>query len=107
MWLRPRTEMLPVEARWWEFRSHPEESAFALAWAGINLFYLLAAFRGWQNWQVGLAGSMLIAFVVLRSLFLGTLENPEPRYVLECFPALLALAGGAFARPQGLGSLRR
>ena len=107
MWLRPRTEMLPVEARWWEFRSHPEESAFALAWAGINLFYLLAAFRGWQNWRLGLAGSMLIALVVLRSLFLGTLENPEPRYVLECFPALLALAGGAFARPQGLGSLRR
>lgn len=99
IWLRPRTEMLPIEARWWEFRGHPQESVFALAWAGINLFYLLAAFRGWLNWQLGLSGAMLIAFVVLRSLFLGTLENPEPRYVLECFPALLALASGAFARP--------
>jgi hypothetical protein len=26
------------------------------------------------------------------------MENPEPRYVLECFPVFLALAGGAFAR---------
>src|SRR5262245_620318 len=99
MWLRPRTEMLPIEARWWEFRHHPQESAFALAWAVFNLFFLLAAFRGWRRWRLGLAGAMLVAFIVIRSLFLGTLENPEPRYVLECFPALLALAGGAFARP--------
>ena len=99
MWLRPRTELLPLDARWWELRRHPQESAIALAWAGINLFFLAAAFRGWRNWPLGLAGVTLVAFVVIRSLFLGTLENPEPRYVLECFPALLALAGGAFARP--------
>ncbi len=43
MWLRPRTELLPVETRWWEFSNHPGESAFALLWAGINLFYLAAA----------------------------------------------------------------
>jgi len=30
--------------------------------------------------------------VVLRSVFLGTLENPEPRYTLECYPVLLLLA---------------
>src|SRR5262249_44603462 len=99
MWLRPRTEMLPIEARWWEFSNHPEESVFAVAWAGINLFYLLLAFRGWRNWRLGLAGGMLVAFVLFRSAFLGTLETPEPRYVLECFPVLLALGGGAFARP--------
>jgi len=99
MWLRPRTELLPVDTRWWEIRSHPQESAIAIAAAVINIFFLGAAFRGWRNWPLGLAGVMLVAFVVIRSLFLGTLENPEPRYVLECFPALLALAGGAFARP--------
>jgi len=41
--------------------------------------------------------------VLLRSAFLGTLENPEPRYVLECFPAVLALAGGAFVRSADSG----
>jgi 4-amino-4-deoxy-L-arabinose transferase-like glycosyltransferase len=97
MWLRPRTELLPVESRWWSFAQHTEESAFALFWAAINLFYLLAALRGWLQWRPGMAGVALIGFVLLRSVFLGTLENPEPRYVLECFPALLALAGGAFS----------
>src|SRR5215831_19103932 len=84
MWLRPRTELLPVDTRWWEIRSHPQESAIAITAAVINIFFLGAAFRGWRNWPLGLAGGTLVAFVVIRSLFLGTLENPEPRYVLEC-----------------------
>ncbi|HET9364211.1 MAG TPA: hypothetical protein VFP71_04390, partial [Candidatus Angelobacter sp.] len=102
MWLRPRTEMLDVDLRWWEFSQHEGESWFALAWAGINLFYVLMALRGWARHRLGMAGIFLVGFVVLRTLFLATLENPEPRYVLECFPAILALAGGAFAtRLQG------
>jgi hypothetical protein len=40
----------------------------------------------------------VLGFVLLRSVFLSSIENPEPRYVLECFPVVLALAGGAFAR---------
>jgi len=34
--------------------------------------------------------------VMLRSLFLGTLENPEPRYTLECYPALIVFAAALF-----------
>jgi hypothetical protein len=41
---------------------------------------------------------MLVAFVVLRSLFLGTLENPEPRYTLEMFPVLIVFAAARLAR---------
>ena len=100
MWLRPRTELLDIETRWWEFSRHEAESRFALLWAGLNLFYIAAAWRGWLRWRLRTAGVFLIGFVLLRSIFLGTLENPEPRYVLECFPALLALAGGAFALPR-------
>ena len=98
MWLRPRTELLEIETRWWEFSRHQEESCFALLWAGLNLFYLLAAWRGWLRRRLGLAGVFVIGFVLLRSIFLSSLENPEPRYVLECFPVVLALAGAAFAR---------
>jgi hypothetical protein len=98
MWLRPRTELLDVETRWWEFSRHPAESWFALLWAGLNLFYVAAALRGWLRWRLGLAGMFVISFVLLRSIFLSSIENPEPRYVLECFPVVLALAGGAFAR---------
>ncbi|HEY1940068.1 MAG TPA: glycosyltransferase family 39 protein [Candidatus Angelobacter sp.] len=98
MWLRPRTELFDVEGRWWEFSKHEQESWFALLWAGLNLFYIVLAGRGWMRWRLGTAGVYVIGFILLRSIFLSTLENPEPRYMLECFPVVLALAGGAFAR---------
>jgi hypothetical protein len=100
MGLRPRTENLPVDTRWWEFSEHRLESFMVLLWAGLNAWYLLLALRGWANHRLGIFALMLIGFVVLRSLFLGTLENPEPRYVLQCFPVVLALGGGAFARAE-------
>jgi muconolactone delta-isomerase len=100
MWLRPRTELLDVETRWWEFQQHEKESWFALFWAGLNLFYLVAAFRGWLVSRLGIAGVFVISFILLRSFFLSSLENPEPRYMLECFPVVLALAGAAFALPR-------
>ncbi len=98
MWLRPRTELLPVESLWWEFLEDVKNSLFSLFWAVIDLLYLLLALRGWMNWRLGLCGVVLVGFVLLRSTFLGTLENPEPRYVLECFPVVLAFAGAAFSR---------
>jgi len=97
MWLRPRTELLNVETRWWEFSQHPGESWFALRLAGLNMFYVVAALIGWMRNRLGAAGIFLVAFVIARTVFLSTLENPEPRYVLECFPMVLALAGSAFA----------
>jgi len=87
-----------VETRWWEFRQHEGESWFALFWAGLNLFYLAAALRGWLVSRLGVAGALMISFILLRSFFLSSLENPEPRYMLECFPVVLALAGAAFTR---------
>jgi hypothetical protein len=44
------------------------------------------------------AVAVLIVFILLRTAFLTTLETPEPRYVLVCFPALIALAAQVFSR---------
>jgi len=44
------------------------------------------------------AVAFLALFMVLRTAFLTTLETPEPRYVLVCFPALMALGAQVFAR---------
>jgi hypothetical protein len=30
------------------------------------------------------------------------LENPEPRYTLECYPVLILLASAIFSRPDKL-----
>jgi hypothetical protein len=45
----------------------------------------------------------MVALIALRSLLLATLEAPEPRYTLECFPVLIVLAAVALTpckRPQ-------
>src|SRR5207249_607449 len=98
MWLRPHTEMLPVDSHWWRFRLDPPESALALSLAAINLFYVVAAalaFRGDRHVQ--LAGLFLL-FFALRSSLLATMPAPEQRYTMECLPALLVLASAGLAR---------
>jgi len=101
MWLRPRTEILWIEMRWWDHYHHPEESDFCIAYAGLNLAYLIAAILG------GLRKPLLIgvmaAFVLLRCGLLLTLEAPEPRYTLECFPVVIALAAIAFGGRKSAG----
>ena len=98
MWLRPRTELLPPDPRWWEFNDERRESALAVGFGLLNLFYVAAASLALLRKRstlrfIGLLGG----FVLLRSLFLGTLENPEPRYTLECFPVLLVWAAACLS----------
>ena len=97
MWLRPRTEMLPCDTRWWEFNDDAIWTALAIAFAVLNLGYVTCALVGWMYARrVPLIG-LLLLFVVLRSAFLGTLENPEPRYTLEMYPIVIVLAACAIA----------
>jgi len=59
------------------------------------------AARFWcLNPSVRPAVAFLALFTVIRTAFLTTLETPEPRYVLVCFPALIAMGAQVFARPS-------
>ena len=106
MWLRPRTEMLPSDSRWWEFNDDWKWLAMAISFGIINIAYIMCAVVGWMRWRTVEWIGLLVLFVVLRSVFLGTLENPEPRYTLEMFPIVivLAAAGICFARPKKMMS---
>jgi 4-amino-4-deoxy-L-arabinose transferase-like glycosyltransferase len=98
MWVRPRTEMLPSDSRWWEFNDEPKWSALAVAFGVVGLFYVGSAFIGFtRERKVELFGFLLL-FVIVRSLFLGTLENPEPRYTLEMYPVVIVFAAAALGR---------
>jgi 4-amino-4-deoxy-L-arabinose transferase-like glycosyltransferase len=92
MWLRPRTEMLPADSRWWEFNDDPKWSVVAVGFGAIGVAYMLAAVAGLVRGRAVRYLGLLLAFVAIRSLFLGTLENPEPRYTLECYPVVILLA---------------
>jgi hypothetical protein len=96
MWLRPRTEMMPCDSRWWEFNDDLQWSILAVSLGVINLLSVAAAFLGLMRGRFLPHLGLLVTFLILRSVFLGTLENPEPRYTLECYPVVILLASALF-----------
>jgi len=96
MWLRPRVENLPIDLDWWEYQHHHAETRFSWFYAGLNAFYLLLGVIGLclrpRMWP------WMLAYMVLRSALLLTVEAPEARYTLECFPMLFVLGGIALYR---------
>ncbi|MBV8052569.1 MAG: glycosyltransferase family 39 protein [Acidobacteriaceae bacterium] len=98
MWLRPRTEILPCNSRWWEFDEQTRWLIVNVAFGVVNLLYVAAALFGLvRSRQIAYMG-LLLTFVLMRSAFLGTLENPETRYTLECYPVVIVLATALFSR---------
>ncbi len=91
MWLRPRVENLPIDLDWWVYAHHNDETRISWAYAGLNALYLLLGFIGLclrpRFWL------WMAAYFLMRSLLLMTIEGPEARYTLECFPMLFALGG--------------
>jgi len=98
MWLRPRTELLPSDVRWWEFNDDTKGSALAVGLGLLNLAYVAAALLALirRHSRVRYLW-LLIGFLLLRSAFLGTIGNPEPRYTLECYPVIIVLAAALLA----------
>jgi 4-amino-4-deoxy-L-arabinose transferase-like glycosyltransferase len=99
MWLRPRTEMLPCNTRWWEFDEQRKWLVLSIAVGILNLVYVSTGLLGLTRARLLPSLTLLLTFVILRSLFLATMENPEPRYTIECYPVLIVLAAGLFQKP--------
>jgi len=97
MWLRPRTELLPSDPRWWEFNDDPVWLTVSIAFGLLNLAYVGMTAAGLLRARYVSGIGLVVAFFVLRSLFLGSLENPEPRYTLECYPVVILLAAAIFS----------
>jgi hypothetical protein len=101
MWLRPRTEMLPPSSRWYEFDDDRKWIVLALGLGILNLIYVIAAFTGLIRARPIAWAGIGISYVVLRSLFLGTMQNPETRYTLECYPSVIWFASAVWQRSRG------
>lgn len=96
MWIRPRVEMFNLDLDWWKFED-ASESLTSLSLALLNVFYLIFAALGLRRRAGVRFAGLFVAFIVLRSVMLAGLENPEPRYTLECFAAVIVLAAGGIA----------
>lgn len=102
MWFTPRVEMLPLSGKfwpigyWWE--DSPSQYCYSMSLFLMGIAYGVLALCGAWRFRKDPAVIMLAAFLVIRTLFLTTIETPEPRYVLECFPAVFALGALVWAR---------
>ena len=95
MWLRPRTELMPLDTHFWRFQQDPHDSLCALALGALNLAYLSAAVAGaWVMRRKMKYLALLLTYPVVRSLFLATTGAAEDRYTMECFPFVFVLAAG-------------
>jgi energy-coupling factor transporter transmembrane protein EcfT len=105
MWLTPRIELLPFSGKVFPLgvarEDDPVDQSMTIAFVLLNVFYLTVAAIGarrlWRHPPARIAVVLFIFFIVLRTAFLTTQEAPEPRYVLVCFPILLAFAAQMFA----------
>jgi hypothetical protein len=110
IWLTPRIELLPVSGHVFPLAYQREEDPVdqkvtILFFLGNVLYVALALWGAAKLWRQPAARAslaVLILYVVVRTAFLTTLETPEPRYVLECFPAILALAAQVVAGKPAL-----
>jgi hypothetical protein len=95
MWLRPRVENLPIDLDWWVYANHNAETKFSWYWAMLNAMYVLLALVGvFMRPKLWLP---MVAYMLLRNALLLTVEAPEARYTIECFPMIFVLAGNAVA----------
>jgi hypothetical protein len=105
LWFSPRIELLPLSgqvfplAEAWE--NDPLDQAVTAGFVLLNALYILfgiwGAVRLWRRPSARAAVALIVGYTAVRTVFLATLETPEPRYMLVCFPALLAMAAQVFA----------
>jgi hypothetical protein len=109
LWFTPRIELLPISGKVFPLREawedDPIDQSVTAALFLVDLAYVAlgiwGAVRLWKSsTNARAAVALLAAFILVRTAFLTTLETPEPRYVLVCFPALIALAVQVFATPH-------
>jgi 4-amino-4-deoxy-L-arabinose transferase-like glycosyltransferase len=110
IWFTPRTELFSIDGKFWPLREQWEDShADVLVTGGfavLGYLYVALAVGGiWLAWSAregrSAAGTalgsnlwgigLLLAYFLVRTAFLTTVEAPEPRYVVSCYPGVLAL----------------
>ena len=106
LWFTPRVELLPYAGHMFplrdEWREDRKDLLATLSLVIANGIYIVMAIVGiWiARRRPGVA--LLVMFIFVRTAFFVQNDTPEPRYVLECFPAVIALAAQVFSkRPLG------
>jgi 4-amino-4-deoxy-L-arabinose transferase-like glycosyltransferase len=122
LWFTPRIELLPYTGNLWPPRywheQDPDDFDYTLLLWVVGFVYGGMAVAGFvravrklirqpgaalrpQVWVL----AFLVGYCLIRTAYLTHVETTEPRYVLECFPVVFALAAQLFLRPTKIASL--
>lgn len=93
-------ELLPLADLDYDIHQQYWLPLFAFLALAYSLLGIAGGWLLWQSrdWNTRLCVLLAALMVFLRLGFFATLENPEPRYVVEVFPFLSTLGGIALAR---------
>lgn len=107
LWFSPRIERLPYSGHVFPLaqarEDDPVDQSVTITLFLLNVLYVALGLWGalhlWRRHPSARPAVLLFGtFIALRTAFLTNVEAPEPRYMLVCFPALIALAAQLFSR---------
>jgi hypothetical protein len=106
MWFTPRIALLPFSGRFWplaeSYHYNPTDFEVTLGLALLNVLYVGMGLAAAWSCRTNSGVLLIVAFILVRTAFLTQLQTCEPRYVLVCFPALLAMSAQLW-RPSKTG----
>ena len=106
MWFATRVRFLSYSGELWppaqQWRENPWDFAVTAGFGLLNLAYFGLAIAGAWRCRARYQIAMLFAFVFIHTAVLTQQISIEPRYVIVCFPAFLAIGAQAWtiSRPS-------
>ena len=103
IWLTARVELLPYSGEIWppweKWEDDPTDFSVAAGlWTVNAVFVVLCVIGIWRSAHNAIL-AVSVVFIVTRTVFFAWIHfTPEPRFVLECFPAITAFAGLSLGR---------
>jgi hypothetical protein len=106
IWFSPRIALLPYSGELWppaeNWRNNRIDFGVTAAFGVLNFIYIGMALVGAVRFRKQPTIAFLILMVAIRTVFLTQLQTVEPRYVIVCYPVILALGALAWSgRPAG------
>ena len=109
LWFDPHADYYPFGGYlfpWASLDPDRHQKVWLPLFVGLTLLWTIVGWLGALTlWRApdGRRWLLLAALVIVpRLILLSSMENPEPRYTMEFFPVITALAGCALARPRQL-----
>jgi hypothetical protein len=103
IWLSPRIALLPYSGKVWppaeNWQNNRIDFGVTATFGVLNFLYIGTAVVGSVRFRKQPTIAFLILMVAIRTVFLTQLQTVEPRYVIVCYPVILALGALAWSGP--------